>query len=313
MSVKKILTIFGATGKQGGSVIDVVLAHPELAAKYDLRGISRDPSSGKSKALASKGVEVVQGELDDLESLKKAVKGSYGVFGVTDFWSILDKQREIRQGKNIFDAAKAENVHHFVFSSLPYAEKLTKGELKHVDHFDSKAQVAEYAEANKGDMISSYVMPAMFIDFAKTMVNVVEGKPTLAMPFPSDDIAWPLIEPRRDLGKYVLAVFEAEFKANGVHVHAVSTWTTPKKVVAALSNEAGQEVVFKILPGQVFASFLPENIREELLETILLVGNYSYYGPGEEKNQKEHDKWLVPGSELISYEQWAKENGPWKY
>ncbi|KAK4507014.1 hypothetical protein PRZ48_000748 [Zasmidium cellare] len=313
MSDKKILTIFGATGNQGGSVIDVVLAHPQFASKYALRGISRDPSSEKSKALASKGVEVVKGELDDLDSLKKAIKGSYGVFGVTDFWSILDKQREIQQGKNIFEAAKAEKVRHFVFSSLPYAEKLTNGELKHVDHFDSKAQVEEYAEANKGDMISSYVMPAMFINFAKTMVKAVEGTPTLAMPFPSDDIAWPLIEPRRDLGKYVVAVFEGASKANGVRVHAVSTWTTPKKVVAALSIEAGQEVVFKVIPGQVFASFLPENIRDELLETMLLVGNYSYYGKGEEKKQKEHEKWLVPGSELISYEQWAKENGPWKF
>ena len=82
MGSRKLLTIFGATGNQGGSVIDAVLARPELQEKYSLRGISRDPSSGKSKALADKGVEMEQANLDDAESMKTAIKGSYGVFGV---------------------------------------------------------------------------------------------------------------------------------------------------------------------------------------------------------------------------------------
>lgn len=86
MASNRILTVFGATGKQGGSVIDVVLASPELRSTYTLRGITRDTSSAKSQDLTKRGVEMVQGELDDIESLKQAVKGSYGVFGVTDFW-----------------------------------------------------------------------------------------------------------------------------------------------------------------------------------------------------------------------------------
>ena len=159
MSSRKLLTIFGATGNQGGSVLDAVLARPALQEKYSLRAITRDPTSGKSKALSDKGVEMVKADLDDLESLKTAVKGSYGVFGVTDFWSIMDKEREIKQGKNLFEACKSQGVTHFVFSALPYAEKITNGVLKHVDHFDSKAIVGEYIEANKGDMIASYCMP----------------------------------------------------------------------------------------------------------------------------------------------------------
>ena len=159
MSSKQLLTIFGATGNQGGSVIDVVLSHEDLKDKYSLRGITRDPSSSKAKAMADKGVEMVQAELNDVESLKKAIKGSYGVFGVTDFWSLMDKQKEIQQGKNLFDACQAEGVKHYVFSSLPWAEKVTKGVLKNVDHFDSKAEVEEFVGKNKGDMIASFVMP----------------------------------------------------------------------------------------------------------------------------------------------------------
>lgn len=160
MSSKLIITVFGSTGNQGGSVLDIVLARPDLAERYTLRGITRDPSSPKSQALAAKGVEMVKADANDLESLKSAIAGSYGVFGVTDFWSLLDKQKEIQQGKNIFEAVKSQGVKHLVWSSLPYADKLTGGVLKNVDHFDGKAMVEEFIEANKAEgLIASYFMP----------------------------------------------------------------------------------------------------------------------------------------------------------
>ena len=58
--MSKLLTIFGATGKQGGSVVKSVQAHPTLSKTYKIRGVTRDPSKPAAKALAEKGVEVVQ-------------------------------------------------------------------------------------------------------------------------------------------------------------------------------------------------------------------------------------------------------------
>lgn len=337
MPSKKLLTLFGATGNQGGSVIDTYFALPDLQEKYSLRGITRDPSSAKSKALAEKGVEMVQAELDDVESLKKAIKGSYGVFGITDFWSLMDKQKEINQGKNIFEACKAEGVKHFVFSSLPYADKITNGVLKNVDHFDSKAMVAEFVEENKGDMIASYVMPgesplshlalrqvlmfgiAMFIEALARGVKVIDGQASLNYPFPSVDMPWALLAPRRDLGKYVMGVFEGGSSANGVKVHAVSCWTTPKEVAASLSENSNQkDIKFNLVSAEMFHGFLKPNMGEvvatELVETMRFAGDYSYYGKGEEKNQAEHDKWIVKGAgKNISYPQWAQEHGPFTY
>ncbi|KAK4552505.1 hypothetical protein LTR86_010349 [Recurvomyces mirabilis] len=310
-SGKRLLTIIGATGNQGGSILDVFFSQSKLQAKYELRGVTRDPNSKKSQSLKDKGVDMVKAELDDLEALKSAFAGAYGVFGVTDFWSHLSKEREVQQGKNIFEACKTAGVKHFVFSDLANAEKLSNGKLKHVDHFDGKSDVGEFADANKGDMIVSHFMPAMFIDFVKTSVNDVNGTPTISMPFPSDTIPWPLIAPRRDGGKYVWGLFEGDEKADGAHVHAVSFWTTPKEVAAAFSKAAGKTVKFQTIPGDVFAGFLPENVKQELLETMYLVGDYSYYGPGSEKEQAESEKWLLPGTSTISVEEWAKENGPW--
>ncbi|CAK1367587.1 unnamed protein product [Cercospora beticola] len=171
MSTKLILAIVGATGTQGGSIIDNVLSRSELSAKYSLRGITRDPSSDKAKALSTKGVEVVKADLDDVESLKAAFSGAWGVFGVTDFWSLGSKAREIQQGKNIFHASQAANAEHLVWSSLPNVTKLSEGRRHLVAQFDGKAEVEDFIESNKGSMIASYFMPAMFTDNMKQTVN----------------------------------------------------------------------------------------------------------------------------------------------
>jgi uncharacterized protein YbjT (DUF2867 family) len=57
--MSKLLTVFGATGNQGRSVINTVLADPGLSKEFKIRGITRDVSKPDAKALADRGVEVV--------------------------------------------------------------------------------------------------------------------------------------------------------------------------------------------------------------------------------------------------------------
>jgi uncharacterized protein YbjT (DUF2867 family) len=47
--------------------------------------------------LCSAGVEVIKVDLDDPASCKEALKDAYGVFLVTNYWEILDANREIQQ------------------------------------------------------------------------------------------------------------------------------------------------------------------------------------------------------------------------
>lgn len=82
--MSKVFTVFGATGKQGGSVIDAVLRNPELSKTYRLRGVTRDPTKGNALKLKEKGVEMVAGDQNDVNSLRQAVRGSYAVFAVTN-------------------------------------------------------------------------------------------------------------------------------------------------------------------------------------------------------------------------------------
>jgi uncharacterized protein YbjT (DUF2867 family) len=56
----EVFTVFGATGVQGESIIETVLKSPTLSQKYKIRGVTRDATKETSKALAAKGIEIVE-------------------------------------------------------------------------------------------------------------------------------------------------------------------------------------------------------------------------------------------------------------
>lgn len=80
--MSKVLAVFGATGQQGGSVVDYVLNDPELSRRYKIRAITRDLNSEKAKQL-KKQVEVVQGDVLDRASLETALTGAHTIFAMT--------------------------------------------------------------------------------------------------------------------------------------------------------------------------------------------------------------------------------------
>jgi uncharacterized protein YbjT (DUF2867 family) len=57
--MSKILTVFGATGNQGGSVIKAVLGNAQLAKTYKIRAVTRNVSKPAAVALKEKDIEVV--------------------------------------------------------------------------------------------------------------------------------------------------------------------------------------------------------------------------------------------------------------
>lgn len=58
--MSKLLSVFGATGQQGGSLLRGLLKRPDLLEIYRLRGITRDVSKASAIALRDAGVEMVQ-------------------------------------------------------------------------------------------------------------------------------------------------------------------------------------------------------------------------------------------------------------
>src|SRR4030095_5507128 len=97
--------------------------------------------------------EVVQADLANVESLKKAFAGAYAVYGVTNFWEHFSGEKEKTQAKNIADAARAAGAKHVIWSTLEDTRNLMKAddtrmpmlqEKYRVPHFDAKAEANAY-------------------------------------------------------------------------------------------------------------------------------------------------------------------------
>ena len=63
-----ILTVIGATGAQGSSIVGQALKD----GVYQVRAITRNTTSEKAQALKAKGVEVVSADINNVASLIKA-------------------------------------------------------------------------------------------------------------------------------------------------------------------------------------------------------------------------------------------------
>lgn len=151
MIADKPILVTGGTGKQGGAVLKHLLDQGAPA-----RALTRDPASPKAVALASQGVEIVQGNLDDPETITRALEGVRAVFAVQDPWS-HGVPAEIRQGKMLGDLAKAAGVQRFVQASVAAANLSTN-----LPHFESKGTIERHLQSLGLDVTA--VRPVLFME-----------------------------------------------------------------------------------------------------------------------------------------------------
>ncbi|KAJ5186112.1 hypothetical protein N7491_006017 [Penicillium cf. griseofulvum] len=81
---KELLTVFGVTGKQGGSVANYVLGDEELSQQSSVRGVTHSPSISKVQALKSKGALIIEADLDKPSRFVHALNGTYALFFLTN-------------------------------------------------------------------------------------------------------------------------------------------------------------------------------------------------------------------------------------
>jgi uncharacterized protein YbjT (DUF2867 family) len=141
MPETKTIVVFGATGAQGGSVVDALLE----TGSFKVRGVTRNTDSEKAQALAKKGVSLHKADMATGEGVEEAFTGAYGAFLLTNFWDPNTMNKEAEQGKALVDAAKKAGVVHVMFSALANVKDISKGKYD-VPHFTDKAIVSEYAE-----------------------------------------------------------------------------------------------------------------------------------------------------------------------
>ncbi|KAH7371474.1 NmrA family transcriptional regulator [Cadophora sp. MPI-SDFR-AT-0126] len=271
----QIITIFGATGIQGGSVIRSILSDPSLSKDFRVRGVTRDISKPAAQALAELGAEIVKGDLDSAPSVAAVIKGSHTVFLVTNFWETMNLELEINQGKTVADAAKAAGVSHLIFSSLISVSKTTDGKFKNVPHFDGKAEIEEYIRDI--GVPSTFFLPGYYMaNYTQLLAKNEDGSYTLAYPV-SQDTKFPLFDATADTGKFVKAIIRNREKLLGKYVLGATAYYTPEQIVADFSAVTGKIANFVKLTAEQYTTVLPPMLAKALLESHLFIESPGYF------------------------------------
>ncbi len=291
----KLIVVFGATGMQGSSVVSIFLSEPG----WRVRGVTRNPDSAASKALAARGVEVVKADVDDPASLGPVVEGANAVFSVTDFWGPLRDPanqskvkpgqtinewgyyNELRQAKNIIDAvAKVESLDRFVWSGLSAVKKWSKGKYTWAYHFDSKAAATEYIKetypklwkATSVIQVGGYLSNHQkFPGFTPQKTN--DGIYEVHVPYGCSK-KFPYIASDVDTGKFVRALI-LEVSA-GKNLIAYREQLSVEDFISIWSRVHDVPYRYIEIPFEEFAKM--GNDARELAETSAYIAEFGYEG-----------------------------------
>lgn len=261
MKNKKTIAVVGATGAQGGGLVRAILNDPN--SEFAVRALTRDVNSDKAKALAELGAELVNADVDDIESLNAAFKGAYGAFCVTFFWEHFSPEKEQQEAKNMAEAANNAGVEHVIWSTLDDTRKYIPldddrmptlmGKYK-VPHFDSKG------EANS--IFTNMGLPVTLLNTSFYWENMIyfgsgpqkgpDGK--LVLTLPMGDKKLPSIS-SEDIGKCAYGIFQKGSEYIGKTLGVAGGHLTGAQMAESLSKALGQEVVYNAIEPAVYRTF----------------------------------------------------------
>src|SRR6185369_17186672 len=273
------IVVCGATGNQGGAVLDALLAKGGLR----LKALTRNPE--RAQKWLTRGVEVVQGDLTDRGSLERAFHGATAVFGVTQPWSAdyrkADTKAEIAQGRSLTEACLATGA-TLVFSTVLLENDKPTG----IPHVDSKLELEQFVKERGVPAV--ILGPASFMDnIGMDFFPVRNGK---VRGFVDGDAKVPLVS-CRDIGRSVAGVMAALPAHLGKRHNLIAGLYSGEDICATLSRLRGGErfrytappkLVMRLFVNEFYrmrVAFeqmgrppLPPMFDEALRETAALVG-----------------------------------------
>ena len=265
MTEKKVIAVVGATGAQGGGLVRAIVN--DASSGFVARALTRDVNSDKAKALAELGAEVAAADLDDVESLKRAFAGAYGVFCLTNFWEHFSPEKEYAQARAQATATKQVGVRHVIWSTLEDTRRWVPlsdnrmptlmGTYK-VPHFDAKGEADQ--EFTRLGVPTTFLLTSFYWDnlifFGMGPKKGPDG--TLLFTMPMGDKKLPGIA-AEDIGKCALGIFKKGKEYIGKTVGIAGEHLTGSQMAAAMTNAFGQPVRYnEVSPEAYRALGFPE-------------------------------------------------------
>ncbi|MDT9686824.1 NmrA/HSCARG family protein [Streptomyces sp. P9(2023)] len=258
MAEKKIITVFGATGQQGGGLVRALLADRD--EEFAIRAVTRDPDGEGAQELKRLGVtDIVRADMDDPPTLAPALEHTYGAYVVTNFWEHMSAEREKTQAHAVADAASHAGVQHAIWSTLEDTRACipldddrmpTLQEHYKVSHFDGKAEADHYF-TDEGVpttfLRSAFYWENLFGVFAPQRGD--DGALRLVFPMGDSRLSGIAVD---DIGKTALAVFRRGTDLIGATVSIAGEHLKVADMAAALTEALGEPVRYRPLTADEY-------------------------------------------------------------
>ena len=231
----ELVLVSGATGNQGGNI-----ARELLDAGWKVRAMTRKPDSEAARALGKKGAEIVQADLDDEASLRKALNGVWGAVAVQNTWE-AGVQGEEEQGKRFARLAKDAGIQHLLYQSVGSAHRNTG-----IPHFENKWRIEQLIH-ELGFPSWTVLRPVFFMEnllspWFKPYID--QGKLAIGM---KPDTRLQMIAVR-DIGKYGRAAIERHEELNGKAIDLAGDELTGPEAAKILTDVTGRTIEFQQVP-----------------------------------------------------------------
>jgi uncharacterized protein YbjT (DUF2867 family) len=292
---KKLIAVVGATGQQGGAVVRALQA----GNQFKVRALTRNPA--KHRELAD---EVMQADLNRPETLKPAFAGAHGVFLVTNFGE--EGTDEVKQATAAVHAAKNAGVKHFVWSTLPDVEAISRGKF-HVPHFTGKAKadriVKEAGFANHTFVIA----PFYYQNLIGVLAPQKQADGSMSWALPLDPTVRSIhMGDITELGDIVVGAFaHPDQVGHGEYLPLVGDFMSFNEIIDAL-NRQGHNFSFNQVPKEVFAGLFPG--AAEIAEMFDYFQTHTYLGSDSRDSIALANK--IAGRQPTKFSAWAQVNFP---
>lgn len=233
MKTQKTAFVTGITGNQGSA-----LAKYLMSQDVKIIGLTRNANSDKAKHWKTKGVIIVEGNLDEPNSFRDHLEKADAIYLVQ---TLQRKENEIKQGKQFIDAIKPQGNTHLVYSSVLGAD-LNTG----VPHFDSKFELENYIKSKNLD--HTILRPASFYE-NHLMPQVANGIKKGKFVSPLKKSCTQQMIGVDDIGKIAAKVITNKEKYKGKTLSIATDEWQIGQVPQAFSEVMNRPVKYKKLPG----------------------------------------------------------------
>lgn len=269
-----MILVTGATGNVGSEVVKKL-----HSIGQSIRVMSRNPE----KVRFPENVEVMSGDLANMETVKPGLEGIDKVFFV-----------HVAGGEEFPKLAKDLGVEHIVFLSSGAIESPTDNAIGRMH--------AEFEELIKQSGIKwTFLRPDAFMSNSLQWAESIRTANIVRAPF--GDVKSVAIDPR-DIASVAATTLSSEGHYGKTYSLTGPEALTPEEQVHIIGDVLGKKIDFQSIPEKVAREYMIQNIPEAIVDSLFTLMNGVRINPQPVLNTVEK----ITGQRAHTFREWVTDN-----